>query len=210
MVDLRRVCWLRVVSHSPWRVHQVLALSALLWCSRGHKRCHSHNRRAVRHLALVQRQTWSSYGHHIHRDQSRWYRLPDRAEQDLAGDVLGVVDAVAGTVRVRPRSLRKHLHQRTTPRSETRRNYQPALLSRLQVCLDDSRYLLYVPSIQLTYLAHDAGFEFVLFTAIGLLPTYALQQGFGKQTSFNVVAILNAFVPFPPGQPQLTLSEAPV
>jgi hypothetical protein len=36
------------------------------------------------------------------------------------------------------------------------------------------------------------GFEFVLFTAIGLLPTYALDQGFGRETSFNVIAIMNA------------------
>jgi hypothetical protein len=34
----------------------------------------------------------------------------------------------------------------------------------------------------------------VLFTAIGLLPTYALEQGFGQQTSYNVIAVMNAFV----------------
>lgn len=37
-----------------------------------------------------------------------------------------------------------------------------------------------------------ACFEFVLFGALGLLPTYSLQQGFSSQTSFNVIAILNA------------------
>jgi hypothetical protein len=37
-----------------------------------------------------------------------------------------------------------------------------------------------------------AGFEFVLFGALGLIPTYALLQGFSSQTSFNVIAILNA------------------
>ncbi|KAL3426863.1 major facilitator superfamily transporter [Phlyctema vagabunda] len=35
-------------------------------------------------------------------------------------------------------------------------------------------------------------FEFVLFGALGLLPTYALRQGFSLQTSFNIIAILNA------------------
>jgi hypothetical protein len=35
-------------------------------------------------------------------------------------------------------------------------------------------------------------FEFVLFGALGLLPTYGLQQGFSSQTSFNIIAILNA------------------
>jgi MFS family permease len=38
------------------------------------------------------------------------------------------------------------------------------------------------------------GFEFVLFGALGLLPTYATGQGFSSQTSFNIVAILNAYV----------------
>jgi len=38
------------------------------------------------------------------------------------------------------------------------------------------------------------GFEFVLFGALGLLPTYALAQGFSSQTSFNIIAILNAYV----------------
>ena len=28
--------------------------------------------------------------------------------------------------------------------------------------------------------------------AIGLLPTYALDQGFSQQTSFNVIAVMNA------------------
>jgi hypothetical protein len=37
-----------------------------------------------------------------------------------------------------------------------------------------------------------SGFEFVLFGALGLLPTYALGQGFSTQTSFNIIAILNA------------------
>ncbi|KAG9241493.1 major facilitator superfamily protein [Calycina marina] len=37
-----------------------------------------------------------------------------------------------------------------------------------------------------------ACFEFVLFGALGLLPTYALSQGFSSQTSFNIIAILNA------------------
>lgn len=35
-------------------------------------------------------------------------------------------------------------------------------------------------------------FEFVLFGALGLLPTYALGQGFSTRTSFNIIAILNA------------------
>ncbi|CZR56066.1 related to monocarboxylate transporter [Phialocephala subalpina] len=35
-------------------------------------------------------------------------------------------------------------------------------------------------------------FEFVLFGALGLLPTYAILQGFSSQTAFNVIAILNA------------------
>jgi hypothetical protein len=39
---------------------------------------------------------------------------------------------------------------------------------------------------------HTTGFEFVLFGALGLIPTYALLQGFSSQTSFNVIAILNA------------------
>ena len=42
------------------------------------------------------------------------------------------------------------------------------------------------------YLTGWAGFEFVLFGALGLLPTYALAQGFSSQTSFNIIAILNA------------------
>lgn len=37
------------------------------------------------------------------------------------------------------------------------------------------------------------GFEFVLFGALGLLPTYALGQGFSTRTSFNIIAILNAY-----------------
>ncbi|KFZ07248.1 hypothetical protein V501_06628 [Pseudogymnoascus sp. VKM F-4519 (FW-2642)] len=37
-----------------------------------------------------------------------------------------------------------------------------------------------------------ACFEFVLYTAIGLLPTYALEQGFGHQASFNAIAVFNA------------------
>ncbi|TVY36773.1 Riboflavin transporter [Lachnellula subtilissima] len=37
-----------------------------------------------------------------------------------------------------------------------------------------------------------ACFEFVLFGALGILPTYALGQGFSTQTSFNIVAVLNA------------------
>ncbi|KAH8815443.1 MFS monocarboxylate transporter [Xylogone sp. PMI_703] len=37
-----------------------------------------------------------------------------------------------------------------------------------------------------------ACFEFVLFGSLGLLPTYALGQGFSSQTSFNAIAILNA------------------
>ncbi len=36
------------------------------------------------------------------------------------------------------------------------------------------------------------GFEFVLFGALGLLPTYALDQGFSNRTSFYVLAMLNA------------------
>ncbi|KUJ23902.1 MFS monocarboxylate transporter [Mollisia scopiformis] len=35
-------------------------------------------------------------------------------------------------------------------------------------------------------------FEFVLFGALGLLPTYAILQGFSSQTAFNIIAILNA------------------
>ncbi|EER24844.1 Major Facilitator Superfamily protein [Coccidioides posadasii C735 delta SOWgp] len=35
-------------------------------------------------------------------------------------------------------------------------------------------------------------FEFVLYSTFGLLPTYALEQGFGQRTSFNSIAILNA------------------
>ncbi|EEP78540.1 predicted protein [Uncinocarpus reesii 1704] len=35
-------------------------------------------------------------------------------------------------------------------------------------------------------------FEFVLYTTFGLLPTYALQQGFGQRTSYNSIAVLNA------------------
>ncbi|TVY16771.1 putative transporter MCH4 [Lachnellula arida] len=37
-----------------------------------------------------------------------------------------------------------------------------------------------------------ACFEFVLFGTLGILPTYALGQGFSNQTSFNIVAVLNA------------------
>ncbi|TVY67520.1 putative transporter MCH4 [Lachnellula suecica] len=37
-----------------------------------------------------------------------------------------------------------------------------------------------------------ACFEFVLFGALGLLPTYAIGQGFSTQTAFNSIAILNA------------------
>ncbi|KAG9229932.1 MFS monocarboxylate transporter [Amylocarpus encephaloides] len=37
-----------------------------------------------------------------------------------------------------------------------------------------------------------ACFEFVLFGALGLLPTYALFQGFSSQTAFNSIATLNA------------------
>lgn len=36
------------------------------------------------------------------------------------------------------------------------------------------------------------GFEFVLFGALGLLPTYSLSRGFSPQTGFNIIAILNA------------------
>lgn len=35
-------------------------------------------------------------------------------------------------------------------------------------------------------------FEFVLFGALGLLPAYSIFQGFSTQTSFNIIAILNA------------------
>jgi hypothetical protein len=35
------------------------------------------------------------------------------------------------------------------------------------------------------------GSEFVLFGVLGLLSEYALQQGFGSQTSFNVLVVLN-------------------
>lgn len=42
------------------------------------------------------------------------------------------------------------------------------------------------------------GFEFVLFGALGLLPSYALDQGFSSRTSFYVLAVLNAYtVPQP-------------
>ena len=37
-----------------------------------------------------------------------------------------------------------------------------------------------------------ACFEFVLFGALGLLPTYAIDQGFSNRTSFYVLAVLNA------------------
>ncbi|KAL2060731.1 hypothetical protein VTL71DRAFT_9372 [Oculimacula yallundae] len=37
-----------------------------------------------------------------------------------------------------------------------------------------------------------ACFEFVLFGALGLIPTYSLSQGFSPQTGFNIIAILNA------------------
>ncbi|CZT44599.1 related to monocarboxylate transporter 2 [Rhynchosporium secalis] len=37
-----------------------------------------------------------------------------------------------------------------------------------------------------------ACFEFVLFGALGLIPTYSLAQGFSPQTGFNIIAILNA------------------
>ncbi|OBT81999.1 hypothetical protein VE02_09616 [Pseudogymnoascus sp. 03VT05] len=37
-----------------------------------------------------------------------------------------------------------------------------------------------------------ACFEFVLYTAIGLLPSYALEQGFGHRASFNAIAVFNA------------------
>lgn len=37
-----------------------------------------------------------------------------------------------------------------------------------------------------------ACFEFVLFGALGLIPTYSLSQGFSNQTGFNIIAILNA------------------
>ncbi|RDW82508.1 MFS monocarboxylate transporter-2 [Coleophoma cylindrospora] len=35
-------------------------------------------------------------------------------------------------------------------------------------------------------------FEFALFGALGLIPTYTIMQGFSVQTSFNIIAILNA------------------
>ena len=38
------------------------------------------------------------------------------------------------------------------------------------------------------------GFEFVLFGALDLLPTYAVDQGFSNRTSFYVLAVLNASV----------------
>ena len=47
--------------------------------------------------------------------------------------------------------------------------------------------------VQLT-LSVAIGFEFVLFGALGLLPTYTLDQGFSNQTSFYVLAVLNASV----------------
>ncbi|TGO91965.1 hypothetical protein BPOR_0014g00380 [Botrytis porri] len=50
--------------------------------------------------------------------------------------------------------------------------------------LRDGRFLWCMAGIAL--------FEFVLVGAIGLLPTYALQQGFSTSVSFNVVAIVNA------------------
>lgn len=34
----------------------------------------------------------------------------------------------------------------------------------------------------------------MLIGALGLLPTYALSQGFSTRTSFNIIAILNAWV----------------
>jgi MFS family permease len=47
-------------------------------------------------------------------------------------------------------------------------------------------------SVSLMLNSDISGFEFVLFGALGLLPTYALGQGFSTQTSFNIIAILNA------------------
>ncbi len=41
-------------------------------------------------------------------------------------------------------------------------------------------------------LTDNQGFEFVLFGALGLLPTYATGQRFSSETSFNIIAILNA------------------
>ncbi|KAJ5812226.1 hypothetical protein N7474_008527 [Penicillium riverlandense] len=56
----------------------------------------------------------------------------------------------------------------------------------------DARFVWTTAGISLRPLTLTEGFEFVLFTAIGLLPTYALDQGFGRETSFNVIAIMNA------------------
>lgn len=62
--------------------------------------------------------------------------------------------------------------------------------------MDNCRDLLYSNTQTLSAvtskLTRISGFEFVLFTAIGLLPTYALEQGFGQQTSYNVIAVMNA------------------
>ena len=37
------------------------------------------------------------------------------------------------------------------------------------------------------------GLEFTLFGALGLLPTYAIGQGFSNQTAFIIIAVLNAY-----------------
>jgi len=46
-----------------------------------------------------------------------------------------------------------------------------------------------------THLMTATGFEFVLFGILGVLPTYALGQGFSTQTTFNIIAIMNAYDP---------------
>ncbi len=58
--------------------------------------------------------------------------------------------------------------------------------------------MLYIIASEMWYvrltLPFVIGFEFVLFGALGLLPTYALDQGFSNRTSFYVLAVLNASV----------------
>lgn len=53
--------------------------------------------------------------------------------------------------------------------------------------------IMFEDCIQEEHLANTPlGFEFVLFGALGLLPTYSTSRGFSPQTAFNIIAILNA------------------
>ncbi len=69
-------------------------------------------------------------------------------------------------------------------------------------CFRDARFSWVTVGITCEFLFHMSslkgsitdlllGFEFVLFGSLGLIPTYALMQGFSNQTSFNAVALLN-------------------